>query len=77
MNLYRMLNRHEEQGRPICVGLIGAGKFGTILLHKVHAPKETSSSLPFYVSPVFPSSQPLLRLFPFVLADTGLAEDTA
>lgn len=32
MNLYRMLARRQEQGRPVGVGLIGAGKFGTMYL---------------------------------------------
>jgi len=32
MNLYRMLSRREEQGRPVRVGLIGAGKFGSMFL---------------------------------------------
>lgn len=32
MNLHRMLAEREEQGRPIGVGLIGAGKFGTMYL---------------------------------------------
>jgi len=32
MNLYRMLSRREKQGRPVRVGLIGAGKFGSMFL---------------------------------------------
>ncbi|RDD61149.1 NAD(P)H-dependent oxidoreductase [Ferruginivarius sediminum] len=32
MNLYRMLSRRAENGSPIRVGLIGAGKFGTMFL---------------------------------------------
>ena len=32
MNLYRMLNHREKQGRPVRVGLIGAGKFGSMFL---------------------------------------------
>lgn len=32
MNLYRMLAERAEQGRPVGVGLIGAGKFGTMYL---------------------------------------------
>jgi predicted homoserine dehydrogenase-like protein len=32
MNLYRMLRRRAEAGRPVTVGLIGAGKFGTMFL---------------------------------------------
>ena len=32
MNLYRMLARRAEQGRPVGVGLIGAGKFSTMFL---------------------------------------------
>ncbi len=32
MNLHRMLKARAEEGRPIGVGLIGAGKFGTMFL---------------------------------------------
>ncbi len=32
MNLHRMLARRAEEGRPVGVGLIGAGKFGTMFL---------------------------------------------
>ena len=32
MNLYRMLRQRAEAGRPVTVGLIGAGKFGTMFL---------------------------------------------
>ncbi|MGI9463805.1 MAG: NAD(P)H-dependent oxidoreductase [Aestuariivirgaceae bacterium] len=32
MNLHRMLGQRAEQGRPVGVGLIGAGKFGTMFL---------------------------------------------
>jgi predicted homoserine dehydrogenase-like protein len=32
MNLHRLLQEREAQGRPIKVGLIGAGKFGTMYL---------------------------------------------
>ena len=32
MNLHRMLGRRAEEGNPVCVGLIGAGKFGTMFL---------------------------------------------
>ncbi len=32
MNLYRMLLEREAAGRPVRVGLIGAGKFGTMFL---------------------------------------------
>ena len=32
MNLYAMLGRRAEAGNRICVGLIGAGKFGTMYL---------------------------------------------
>lgn len=32
MNLHRMLMRRAEEGNPIGVGLIGAGKFGTMFL---------------------------------------------
>jgi predicted homoserine dehydrogenase-like protein len=32
MNLYRMLRQRAQAGRPVTVGLIGAGKFGTMFL---------------------------------------------
>jgi predicted homoserine dehydrogenase-like protein len=32
MNLYRMLAERAEEGRPVRVGLIGAGKFGSMFL---------------------------------------------
>ncbi|MEM7426416.1 MAG: Gfo/Idh/MocA family oxidoreductase, partial [Pseudomonadota bacterium] len=32
MNLHRMLARRAEDGKPVGVGLIGAGKFGTMFL---------------------------------------------
>lgn len=32
MNLYHMLKRRADQGRPVRVGLIGAGKFGSMFL---------------------------------------------
>ena len=32
MNLYANLLEREAQGRPITVGVIGAGKFGTMFL---------------------------------------------
>jgi predicted homoserine dehydrogenase-like protein len=32
MNLYRLLSQRAEEGRPVRVGLIGAGKFGTMFL---------------------------------------------
>ncbi|MFC4353153.1 NAD(P)H-dependent oxidoreductase [Fodinicurvata halophila] len=32
MNLYSMLQRRQSEGRPIRVGLIGAGKFGSMFL---------------------------------------------
>jgi predicted homoserine dehydrogenase-like protein len=32
MNLHRLLARRAEEGRPVKVGLIGAGKFGSMLL---------------------------------------------
>lgn len=32
MNLYSMLSARNESGRPIRVGLIGAGKFGSMVL---------------------------------------------
>src|SRR5262245_56545283 len=39
MNLHRMLKQREERGRPLHVGLIGAGKFGSMYLAQVrHTP---------------------------------------
>ena len=35
MNLHRLLTRRLEQGRPVRVGLIGAGKFGSMFLAQV------------------------------------------
>ncbi len=35
MNLHTMLARRAEEGRPLRVGLIGAGKFGTMFLSQV------------------------------------------
>ena len=35
MNLHSMLCQREEQGKPIRVGLIGAGKFGSMYLAQV------------------------------------------
>lgn len=32
MNLFRLLEEREAAGRPVRVGLIGAGKFGTMFL---------------------------------------------
>ena len=32
MNLHRMLRQRHEEGRPVRVGMIGAGKFGTMFL---------------------------------------------
>ena len=32
MNLHRMLRARAEDGRPVRVGLIGAGKFGSMFL---------------------------------------------
>ena len=32
MNLHRMLADRERDGKPVRVGLIGAGKFGTMFL---------------------------------------------
>lgn len=32
MNLYRMLTERAEANKPVRVGLIGAGKFGTMFL---------------------------------------------
>ena len=35
MNLYRLLRERDEKGQPLRVGLIGAGKFGTMFLAQV------------------------------------------
>ena len=35
MNLHRLLQQRAEAGRPVRVGLIGAGKFGSMLLSQV------------------------------------------
>jgi len=35
MNLYRLLQQRVEAGRPVRVGLIGAGKFGSMFLSQV------------------------------------------
>src|SRR5437763_657501 len=35
MNLHRLLQERAEQGRPVRVGLIGAGKFGSMFLSQV------------------------------------------
>src|SRR6202163_2566898 len=35
MNLYRLLQQRAEAGRPVRVGLIGAGKFGSMFLSQV------------------------------------------
>jgi predicted homoserine dehydrogenase-like protein len=32
MNLHRLLRERAESGKPVRVGLIGAGKFGTMFL---------------------------------------------
>ncbi|MFC7693480.1 hypothetical protein ACFQY5_32025 [Paeniroseomonas aquatica] len=32
MNLHRMLQRRAAEGRPVTVGVIGAGKFGSMFL---------------------------------------------
>ena len=32
MNLHKLLTQREAEGRPIRVGLIGAGRFGTMYL---------------------------------------------
>ena len=37
MNLYAKLLQREEAGKPITVGLIGAGKFGTMFLTQARA----------------------------------------
>jgi hypothetical protein len=35
MNLYRLLQKRAAAGHPVCVGLIGAGKFGSMFLSQV------------------------------------------
>jgi predicted homoserine dehydrogenase-like protein len=35
MNLYRLLQRRADNGQPVSVGLIGAGKFGSMFLAQV------------------------------------------
>src|SRR3954452_25481374 len=35
MNLHRLLRQRAEAGRPVCVALIGAGKFGSMFLSQV------------------------------------------
>src|SRR5580658_2313010 len=35
MNLYRLLQKRAADGRPVRVGLIGAGKFGAMFLSHV------------------------------------------
>ena len=35
MNLYRLLQRRAANGHPVRVGLIGAGKFGSMFLSQV------------------------------------------
>ena len=35
MNLYRLLQKRAADGRPVRVGLIGAGKFGSMFLSQV------------------------------------------
>ena len=39
MNLYRLLQKRAEAGRPVRVGLIGAGKFGSMFLSQVPTTK--------------------------------------
>jgi len=36
MNLHMMLLAREAEGRPLRVGLIGAGKFGSMYLSQAH-----------------------------------------
>ncbi|MGE5712838.1 MAG: Gfo/Idh/MocA family oxidoreductase, partial [Betaproteobacteria bacterium] len=39
MNLHRLLKQREERGEPLRIGLIGAGKFGSMFLSQVrHTP---------------------------------------
>jgi predicted homoserine dehydrogenase-like protein len=35
MNLYRLLQKRAANGKPVRVGLIGAGKFGSMFLSQV------------------------------------------
>ena len=39
MNLYSLLQKRAEAGRPVRVGLIGAGKFGSMFLSQVPSTK--------------------------------------
>src|SRR3546814_10991291 len=41
MNLSRMLARRAEEGRPVRVGIIGAGKFGAMYLSQARLTKGT------------------------------------
>ena len=35
MNLHRLLQQRAEAGKPVRVGIIGAGKFGTMFLSQI------------------------------------------
>jgi predicted homoserine dehydrogenase-like protein len=35
MNLFSMMNKRAEEGNPVRIGMIGAGKFGTMFLSQV------------------------------------------
>ena len=44
MNLHRLAQQRAQQGRPVRVGLIGAGKFGSMFLAQVpHSPLQVSA----------------------------------
>ena len=45
MSLARMLDRRAAEGRPIRVGLIGAGKFGSMFLAQARVRVITSYSI--------------------------------
>ena len=44
MNLHALLLEREAAGRPVTVGLIGAGKFGTMFLRRPVSPRACMSS---------------------------------
>jgi predicted homoserine dehydrogenase-like protein len=43
MNLHNMLKARAAEGNPVRVGLIGAGKFGAMFLHKPASRLECTS----------------------------------
>jgi len=78
MNLHRLLQRREQEGKPILVGLIGAGKFGSMFLSQARRtagmhilgiadllPKRAEASL---ARVGWPEEQYAARSFPDALA---------